>query len=94
MKKKYVKNFLYLFQRFIHATLETFRTSNFDEDFARVGIATYGYLDNAGVFNFPTLKPVMSLWVSKLSSRTLKKRSKCWIWRNIYSNRRYDCFNL
>ena len=50
-----------------------FRTSDFDEDFARVGIATYGYLDNAGVFNFPTLKPVMSLWVSKLSSRTLKK---------------------
>lgn len=48
-----------------------FRTSNFDEDFARVGIATYGYLDNAGVFNFPTLKPVMSLWASRLSSRKL-----------------------
>ena len=43
-----------------------FRTSNFDEDFARVGIATYGYLDNAGIFKFPKLKPVMSLWASKL----------------------------
>ncbi len=50
-----------------------FRTSDFDEDFARVGIATYGYLDNAGVFNFPTLKPVMSLWATKLSTRVLHK---------------------
>lgn len=48
-----------------------FRHSNFDEDFARVGIATYGYLDNAGVFDFPELKPVMSLWASKMSSRKL-----------------------
>ncbi len=50
-----------------------FRTSNFDEDFARVGIATYGYLDNAGIFKFPKLKPVMSLWASKLSTRVLHK---------------------
>ena len=50
-----------------------FRTSNFDEDFARIGIATYGYLDNDGVFDFPILKPVMSLWASKMSSRKLLK---------------------
>lgn len=50
-----------------------FRTSDFDEDFARVGIATYGYLDNAGIFNFPILKPVMSLWASRLATRVLKK---------------------
>ncbi|MFA6740883.1 MAG: alanine racemase [Arcobacteraceae bacterium] len=50
-----------------------FRTTDFDEDFARVGIATYGYLDNAGVFNFPVLKPVMSLWASRLATRELKK---------------------
>ena len=50
-----------------------FRHTNFDEDFARVGIATYGYLDNANVFKFPKLKPVLSLWASKLSSRVLKK---------------------
>ena len=50
-----------------------FRTSNFDESFARVGIATYGYLDNADIFKFPKLKPVMSLWANKLSSRILKK---------------------
>ena len=50
-----------------------FRHTNFDEDFARVGIATYGYLDNANIFKFPKLKPVLSLWASKLSTRVLKK---------------------
>ncbi len=50
-----------------------FRKDNFDEDFARVGIATYGYLDNDGVFPFPKLRPVMSLWAEKIASRTLKK---------------------
>lgn len=50
-----------------------FRTSNFDEDFARVGIATYGYLDNAGIFKFPNLKPVMSLWASRLATREIIK---------------------
>lgn len=50
-----------------------FRKGNFDEDFARVGIASYGYLDNADIFRFPKLKPVLSLWASKLATRTLKK---------------------
>lgn len=50
-----------------------FRHTNFEEDFARVGIASYGYLDNAGIFKFPKLKPVLSLWATKLSTRTLKK---------------------
>lgn len=50
-----------------------FRHTNFDEDIARVGIASYGYLDNANVFDFPKLKPVLSLWANKLSSRVLKQ---------------------
>jgi alanine racemase len=50
-----------------------FRHTNFDEDMARVGIASYGYLDNANVFKFPKLKPVLSLWAQKLSTRVLKK---------------------
>jgi alanine racemase len=50
-----------------------FRHTTFNEDFARVGIATYGYLDNANVFKFPKLKPVLSLWATKISSRVLKK---------------------
>lgn len=50
-----------------------FRNNNFDDDFARVGIAAYGYLDEDNIFNFPKLKPVLSLWANKISSRTLKK---------------------
>ncbi|MBL3520882.1 alanine racemase [Arcobacter lanthieri] len=50
-----------------------FRKIDFDEDFARVGIATYGYLEDGLPFNFPKLKPVMSLWASKMATRTLKK---------------------
>lgn len=50
-----------------------FRHSNFDEDLARVGIASYGYLDNANIFKFPKLKPVLSLWATRLSTRVLKK---------------------
>ena len=53
-----------------------FREQNFDslnEDFARVGIATYGYLDNDNIFDFPKLKPVLSLFAAKMASRTLKK---------------------
>lgn len=53
-----------------------FRERNFEElneDFARVGIATYGYLEDDLPFDFPKLKPVMSLWASKMASRILKK---------------------
>ena len=53
-----------------------FRVNNFDslgDDFARVGIATYGYFDCDEVFDFAKLKPVMSLWASKMATRTLKK---------------------
>jgi len=50
-----------------------FRKANFDEDFARVGIATYGYLENDSIFDFPRLKPVMSLWAEKMATRIFKK---------------------
>ena len=50
-----------------------FRHKNMDESFARVGIATYGYLESNSIDRLPTLKPVMSLWTSKISGRILKK---------------------
>ncbi len=57
------------------------RENVLDDDFARCGIATYGYTHlhksflsksekQNGKFN---LKPVMSLWAEKLSTRELKK---------------------
>lgn len=53
-----------------------FRHVSFDEDFARVGIATYGYLETDNTFKNPNLKPVLSLWGNKLSSREIKKGQK------------------
>lgn len=53
-----------------------FRHKNFDEDFARVGIATYGYLETHETYKNPHLKPVLSLWADKLSTRLLKKGQK------------------
>jgi len=53
-----------------------FRHSNFNEDFARVGIATYGYLTTNNTYKNPELKPVLSLWANKLSSREIKAGQK------------------
>lgn len=50
-----------------------FRTKNMTEDFARVGIAQYGYLETNKIFDNPKLKPVLSLWAKKISTRVLKK---------------------
>ena len=50
-----------------------FRHKIFDEDFARVGIATYGYIETDSTFKNPKLKPVLSLWANKISSRLLEK---------------------
>ena len=50
-----------------------FRFKNIDEDWVRVGIAQYGYLESHDAFDNPDLKPIMSLWAHKISSRTVKK---------------------
>ncbi len=48
-----------------------FRTASFDEDIARIGIAAYGCLRLPPSFKRPDLKPVMSLWADRISSRAL-----------------------
>ena len=53
-----------------------FRFKNFDEDLVRVGIAQFGYLETDAIFDNPNLKPVMSLWAKKISTRTIKKNEK------------------
>jgi len=49
------------------------RKTPLDDDFARCGIATYGYTHLPEVFLKHDLKPVMSLWTEKLSTRSLVK---------------------
>ncbi|WP_320033420.1 alanine racemase [Halarcobacter sp.] len=53
-----------------------FRFKNYEEDFARLGIAQYGYLESNPIFENPKLKPVMSLWGEKIVTRELKKNQK------------------
>ena len=48
-----------------------FRAESFDEDMARVGIASYGCLDDND-----ELKPVLSLYAKKISTRELKKSQR------------------
>lgn len=53
-----------------------FRFNNYDEDLVRVGIAQYGYLETNIIFSKPNLKPVMSLWVDRISTRSIRKIEK------------------
>lgn len=50
-----------------------FRHSEFDEDMARVGIAIYGCMKLPDALSVEGLKPVLSLYAKKISSRELKK---------------------
>lgn len=50
-----------------------FRETNFNEDMARVGIAAYGCLELEGNPHATELKPVLSLYAKKISSRSLQE---------------------
>ncbi|MDF1874269.1 alanine racemase [Sulfurimonas sp. SAG-AH-194-I05] len=52
-----------------------FRYVDFSEDMARVGIAAYGCLQRDEAFAKIDLKPVLSLYAQKISSRTLLEGS-------------------
>lgn len=52
------------------------RTKAFDEDFARVGIAMYGYNTLPNAFEKLPLKPVLELFAEKMSQRELKTDEK------------------
>ncbi len=49
------------------------RASSFSEDIARIGIAMYGYSELPSTFESAPLKPVLSLWAKRTSTRTLQK---------------------
>jgi len=54
-----------------------FRYQDFDEDMVRVGIAAYGCLELSNALNIESkLKPVLSLYAKKISSRKLQE-GKC-----------------
>ena len=53
-----------------------FRTTEFDEDMARVGISAYGCLDSFDKVQDNSLKPILSLYALKNSTIKLKKGDK------------------
>ncbi len=49
------------------------RVNEYEDDFARCGIAAYGYHQFSSAFKVPELKPVLSLWAEKITTKKLKK---------------------
>jgi alanine racemase len=49
------------------------RLQNYKDDFARCGISTFGYHQMPSSFIALTLKPVLSLWATKITTRVLKR---------------------
>lgn len=56
-----------------HNSAAILRTKHFSEDLVRVGIAAYGYNELEFPFDKVTLKPVLSLFAKKVTSRVLKE---------------------
>ena len=50
-----------------------FLLNNDEYDLARIGLALYGYVDLPKTNQSPNLKPIMSLWAEKISSRKIVK---------------------
>ena len=55
-----------------HNTAAILRTKSFDEDLVRVGIGAYGYSELPHTFDDVGLRPVMSLYAKKISTRKLR----------------------
>ena len=55
------------------AALLRTKGKSFTDDFARSGIASYGYTDLPQALGVHDLRPVLSLWAKKMSSRTVEK---------------------
>ncbi len=59
------------FHSFNSAT--SLRLNCLDEDIIRLGIGAYGYSELPNIYSSLALKPVLSLWAKKISTRVLKK---------------------
>ena len=71
--QKYAEEFAFDTLRFHSAnSASLFRSEEFSEDMARVGIVAYGCMELASGLQSEEFKPVLSLYASKISSRELK----------------------
>ena len=70
--KRLQSRFGYELPRFHSAnSAATFRFQEFDEDLVRVGIAAYGCLEMDATLEQPALKPILSLYAQKITTRKL-----------------------
>lgn len=72
LAKKYNLNLIYHSRN----SAALLRTDSMDDEYSRVGIASYGYTELDSSFGTFPLKPTLSLWAEKLNTRTLKKGEK------------------
>ena len=56
-----------------HNSAALFRQGGIDDDFARIGIAAYGYLESDEVFGKIELLPILGLWAHKVSTRVIEQ---------------------
>ena len=59
-----------------HNSASLLRSKSFNEDLARVGIAMYGYNELPSPLEQIELKPILSLWANRTSTRELKAGQK------------------
>ncbi|NPA50481.1 MAG: alanine racemase [Epsilonproteobacteria bacterium] len=71
--KRVAKRFFKKVRFHSHNSAALIRSKSFNEDLARVGIAIYGYNELPKVYDPFLLKPIISLWAKKVSTRRLKK---------------------
>ena len=55
------------------ASSSLLRVDNSDYDLVRIGIMSYGYISLPESYKKPTLKPVLSLWGEKITSKSISK---------------------
>ena len=55
------------------ASSSLYRIEDFDYDLARIGIMSYGYISLPESYHKPKLKPVLSLWAEKITSKTISE---------------------
>ena len=70
-----------------HNSAALLRSNSFNEDIARVGIAMYGYNELPFIYESINLKPILSLWAKKVSTRKIFKGQKIGYAGNYIANR-------
>ena len=58
------------------ASPSLFCVDNNEYDLVRVGMALYGYVELPTKIDFPNLKPILSLWAEKVSTRKIKQSDR------------------